>query len=172
VSLRKAFCKAFYWRCPYERLFVKRFTSLRNCFLEVKQNLMQILCFIIIARYCYGGWDGRGVWHAWRRKEIQCSVGKPRTKRAVARRRCRWEGCMNMDLKEVMWECVDWVNVAQVASCCEQAWRLCVMCPVSETTFTKVTWCVLSVRRRSRKSRDVSCQLDDVHESHVMCPVS
>jgi hypothetical protein len=40
-------------------------------------------------------------------------VGEPGQKRPCGRPRCRWEGIIRMDLREIGWEDVDWVNLAQ-----------------------------------------------------------
>jgi len=41
-------------------------------------------------------------------------VGKPEGKRPLGRRRCKWEDNIRMDLKEIWWEGVEWVHLAQV----------------------------------------------------------
>jgi hypothetical protein len=38
---------------------------------------------------------------------------KPERKRPLARPRCRWQDNIRMDLKEIMWEGVDWIHLAQ-----------------------------------------------------------
>jgi hypothetical protein len=38
-------------------------------------------------------------------------VGEPEEKRPLRRPRQRWEDNMRMDLREVRWECVDWLRV-------------------------------------------------------------
>jgi hypothetical protein len=40
-------------------------------------------------------------------------VGKPEGKRIVARRRRRWVYNIKMDLREVGWDGMDWINLAQ-----------------------------------------------------------
>jgi hypothetical protein len=40
-------------------------------------------------------------------------VGRPEGRRPLGRPRCRWEDNIKMDLKEVRWEDVDWIDVAQ-----------------------------------------------------------
>ena len=40
-------------------------------------------------------------------------VGKPERKRPLGRPRRRWEDNIKMDLKEIGWEDVDWIDVAQ-----------------------------------------------------------
>jgi hypothetical protein len=40
-------------------------------------------------------------------------VEKLEGKRPVGRSRCRWKGDIKMDLKEIEWGCMDWINLAQ-----------------------------------------------------------
>jgi hypothetical protein len=40
-------------------------------------------------------------------------VGKPEGKRILGRPRCRWVDNIKMDLKEVGWNGVDWIELAQ-----------------------------------------------------------
>jgi hypothetical protein len=50
-------------------------------------------------------------------------VGKPEGKRPLGRPRHRWEDNIRIDLREIKWEVVGWVHLAQdkdqVAACCE-----------------------------------------------------
>jgi len=38
---------------------------------------------------------------------------KPEGKRSLGRPRCRWEDDMRMDFKEMCWQYVDWIDLAQ-----------------------------------------------------------
>jgi len=40
-------------------------------------------------------------------------VGKPEGKRPLGRPRHRWEENIKMDLQEVGWECMDWIDLAK-----------------------------------------------------------
>jgi len=40
-------------------------------------------------------------------------VGKAERKRPLGRPRCRWEDNIKMNLKEIEWEGMDWMHVAQ-----------------------------------------------------------
>jgi hypothetical protein len=40
-------------------------------------------------------------------------IGKPEGKRPLGRSRHRWEDNIKMDLKEILWEVVDWINLAK-----------------------------------------------------------
>jgi hypothetical protein len=55
------------------------------------------------------------MWHAWKRREM-CSkvlMGKPEGKRLLGRPRRRWEDGIRMDLREIGWGCVEWIQFAQ-----------------------------------------------------------
>jgi hypothetical protein len=39
--------------------------------------------------------------------------GKPEGKRPLGRPRCRWEDGIRMDLREIGWRSVDWIQLAQ-----------------------------------------------------------
>jgi hypothetical protein len=41
-------------------------------------------------------------------------MGKPEGKRPLGRPRCRWEDGIRMDLREIGWRSVDWIQLAQV----------------------------------------------------------
>jgi hypothetical protein len=40
-------------------------------------------------------------------------VGKPEVKRPLGRPRRRWEDKIRMDLREIGWGCVEWIQLAQ-----------------------------------------------------------
>jgi hypothetical protein len=58
------------------------------------------------------------MWHAWGRGEVV----KPEGKRPVGRPRCRWEGNIKMDLREVGIDGAKWIQLAQD----RVQWRVCV----------------------------------------------
>jgi hypothetical protein len=39
-------------------------------------------------------------------------VGKPEGKIPVGRPRCGWEDNMKVGLREIWWDCMDWINLA------------------------------------------------------------
>jgi hypothetical protein len=47
------------------------------------------------------------------RKVYKVLVGKPERRRPFERSRNRWEGGIKMDLREICWEGVDWIYLAQ-----------------------------------------------------------
>jgi hypothetical protein len=52
-----------------------------------------------------GECGGRGMWHAWERREnmYKFLVGTPEGKRPLGRPRCRWKNGSKMDLREIVW---------------------------------------------------------------------
>jgi hypothetical protein len=48
-----------------------------------------------------------------KRNAYRILVGKPEGKRPLGRHRRRWEDNIRMDLEEIGWEVVDWVDLAQ-----------------------------------------------------------
>jgi hypothetical protein len=46
------------------------------------------------------------------RNAYKILVGNPGGKRPFGTPRYRWEGNIRMDLREVGWECVDWMHLA------------------------------------------------------------
>jgi hypothetical protein len=48
-----------------------------------------------------------------RRGAYRALVGKPEGKRPLGRPRHRWEDNIKMDLREVGWGGMDWINLAQ-----------------------------------------------------------
>jgi hypothetical protein len=60
------------------------------------------------------------MWHAWERgKSIQDFGGKAEGKRPLERARRRREDGLKMDLREIGWGAVEWINLAQDRDC----WR-------------------------------------------------
>jgi hypothetical protein len=59
----------------------------------------------------------RWVWHVTRmgekRNACRVSVRRPEEKRHVGISRCRWEDGSNMDLREIGWCGIDWIQVVQ-----------------------------------------------------------
>jgi hypothetical protein len=54
------------------------------------------------------------MWHAWERRGMCTGFdGKARGKRPLGRQRRRWKDGIRMDLKEIGWETVDWIQMAQ-----------------------------------------------------------
>jgi hypothetical protein len=54
------------------------------------------------------------MWHAWERKNVYRGLmGKSEGKRPFGRPRRRWEDEIRMDLREICWGSVDWIQLAQ-----------------------------------------------------------
>jgi hypothetical protein len=52
-------------------------------------------------------------WHAWERNVYKVFMGKPEGKRPLGRPRRRWEDGIRMDLREIRWGSVEWIQLAQ-----------------------------------------------------------
>jgi hypothetical protein len=48
-----------------------------------------------------------------KRNTYRILVGKPEEKRPLGRPRCRWVDNIKMDLREVGWDDMDWIDLAQ-----------------------------------------------------------
>jgi hypothetical protein len=48
-----------------------------------------------------------------KRNAYMILVGKPEGKRPVGRPRRRWVHCIEMDLRETGWGCMDWIDLTQ-----------------------------------------------------------
>jgi uncharacterized protein YbdZ (MbtH family) len=57
-------------------------------------------------------WEGHVALTEEIRNAYEILVGKPQGKRPCMRYSCRWEDSNRMDLREVEWEVVEWMNVA------------------------------------------------------------
>jgi hypothetical protein len=53
------------------------------------------------------------MWHAWERNVYKVLLGKPEEKRPLGRSRRRWEERIRMDLREIGWWSVEWIQLAQ-----------------------------------------------------------
>jgi hypothetical protein len=53
------------------------------------------------------------MWHAWERKLYRVLMGRPEGKRPLGGPRRRWEDGIRMDLREIGWWSVDWIQLAQ-----------------------------------------------------------
>jgi hypothetical protein len=53
------------------------------------------------------------MWHAWERTVYGVLMGNPEGKIPLGRPRYRWEDGIRMDLTEIGWGSVDWIQLAQ-----------------------------------------------------------
>jgi hypothetical protein len=53
------------------------------------------------------------MWHAWERDVYRVLIGKPEGKRPLGRPRRKWEDGIRMNLREIGWRSVDWIQLAQ-----------------------------------------------------------
>jgi hypothetical protein len=51
--------------------------------------------------------------HGEKRNAYRILVGKPEGRRTLERLRCRWEDNIKMDLREIRWGDMNWIDVAQ-----------------------------------------------------------
>jgi hypothetical protein len=58
-------------------------------------------------------WAGHVARMRERRGAYRALVGKPEGRRPLGRRRRRWEDNIKMDVREVGWGGMDWINLAQ-----------------------------------------------------------
>jgi hypothetical protein len=58
-------------------------------------------------------WAGHEARMGERRNAYRILVGKPEGKRPLGRPRCRWVDNIKMDLREVGWDGMDWIDLAQ-----------------------------------------------------------
>jgi hypothetical protein len=58
-------------------------------------------------------WAGHVAHMGGKRNAYRILVGKPEGKRPLGRQRRRWMDNIKMDLREIGWDGVDWVNLAQ-----------------------------------------------------------
>jgi hypothetical protein len=61
-------------------------------------------------------WAGHTVRMGAKMKAYRILVGKPEGKRPLGRRRRRWEGNIRMDLREIGWGGMDWINLARIGT--------------------------------------------------------
>jgi hypothetical protein len=54
------------------------------------------------------------MWNAWEERKVhKALVGKPEGKKPLRRLRCRCEDGMRMDLGEIGWRGVEWIQLAK-----------------------------------------------------------
>jgi hypothetical protein len=53
------------------------------------------------------------MWRAWERNVFRILMGKPEGKTPLGRPRRRWEDEIRMNLREISWGSVDWIQLAQ-----------------------------------------------------------
>jgi hypothetical protein len=59
--------------------------------------------------------------HERDKKNVNSLVGKPEGKRSHGRTKRRWEDNIRIDLREIGWESLDWIHLAQDRN---QRWAL------------------------------------------------
>jgi hypothetical protein len=58
-------------------------------------------------------WAGHVARMGAKRGAYRILVGRPEGRRPLGRRRCRWEDTIKMDLQDVGWVGMDWIELSQ-----------------------------------------------------------
>jgi hypothetical protein len=90
------------------------------------------------------------MWHAWERNVYRVLMGKPEGKRPLGRPRRRWEGGIRMDLREIGWGSVDWIQLAQD----RDWWRALVNTVTNLRGLAPRTYLVISTMLYMNQSKD------------------
>jgi hypothetical protein len=64
---------------------------------------------ILLGRSSQRDWGGWDTWHAWERTAHKVLMGK----RPLGRPRHRWEDGIRLDLREIGWGSIEWIQLAQ-----------------------------------------------------------
>jgi hypothetical protein len=59
------------------------------------------------------GWAGHVARMEKKMSAYRILVGKPEGKRPLGRPRCKWVGNIKMDLGDIIWDGMDWIDLAQ-----------------------------------------------------------
>jgi hypothetical protein len=99
------------------RLFGPKKDEVTREWRKLHNEVLNVLCFSPnIARVIKSRkirWARHVACMRERRSVYRVSVGKPEGKRPIGSPRCRWEDNIKMDLQEVGWGYLDWVELAQ-----------------------------------------------------------
>jgi len=80
----------------------------------VRSSITCMLNQILLEWSNQGGWDGRGMQHAWEmRNASSIVVGNPEGKRPLRKRTRRWEDNIRVDRREIGWEGMDRMHLTQ-----------------------------------------------------------
>jgi hypothetical protein len=80
---------------------------------EELHNMYTLLSIIRMIKSRRMRWGGHIARVGKKRNACRVLVGKPEGKRPLRRPRCRWEDNIKMDLREIGWGGMDWINLAQ-----------------------------------------------------------
>jgi hypothetical protein len=78
-----------------------------HVFMYVSSNIIRVIKLSRLR------WAGHVALMGERRGPYRALVGKPEGRRPLGRPRRRWEDNIKMDLREVGWGGMDWINLAQ-----------------------------------------------------------
>jgi hypothetical protein len=80
------------------------------------EELHNLYCSPSIIRMIKSGrmkWTGHVARMREKRNAYRILVGNPEGKRPLGRPRRRWKDNIRMDLREIGWDCMDWIDLAQ-----------------------------------------------------------
>jgi hypothetical protein len=80
---------------------------------EELHDLYCLPCIIRMIKSRRMRWAGCVTRMGEKRNAYRISVGKPEGKRPLGRSRRRWEDNIRMDLREIGWGGIDWIDLAQ-----------------------------------------------------------
>jgi hypothetical protein len=86
---------------------------LRKLHNEELHNLYSSPSIIRIIKSRRMRWAGHVARMGEKRNAHRILVGKPEGKRPLGRPRCRWVDNVKMDRREIGWDGVDWIDIAQ-----------------------------------------------------------
>jgi hypothetical protein len=79
---------------------------------EELHNLYSLLNIIRMIKSRRMRWVGHVARMGWKRNAYRILVGKPKGKRPLGRPRYRWVDNIKMDLREIEWGGMDWIDLA------------------------------------------------------------
>jgi hypothetical protein len=80
---------------------------------EELHNFYSSPCIIRMIKSRRMRWKGHVARMGDKRNAYRILVGKPEGKMPLERPRCRWEDNMKMELREIGWSGMDWIDLAQ-----------------------------------------------------------
>jgi hypothetical protein len=84
-----------------------------NCKNKEKRNKREESKGILIGAYCGIRWEGHMARMGEERKVYKVLVGKPEERTPLGRPRRGWEDGIRIDLREIGWMSIEWIQLAQ-----------------------------------------------------------
>jgi hypothetical protein len=76
-------------------------------------SVAQIVIWILLGLLLNNEWNGHVARMGEKRNVYKILVGKPEGKRPLGRARHRWVDNIKMDLREIGWDGMDWIDLVQ-----------------------------------------------------------